>query len=242
MRAALLRLIAIPFALSLLMAPPTSAETGVEAVVCTGDSQPTLNLLPDINDSTLRVNTVEITGVVERVSAVDVYVDSEYDHTIAIPANETAFATSVRLAIGTHTLRIEAVGICSGNNATKEVVVTIIPWNYGFAVATNGSEAEVAPSPGKEESSGETLDEVLASSSSTQQQAAGLFGVLQTLFPEASPKEVILATVLMASTTLTFLPSSVLTQAAAGQVIAGRRMLFIALLPVMGVFCLTLSS
>lgn len=242
MRATLLRLLGLPLALCLLVAPSAFAETSVQAVVCTGDSQPTLSLLPDINDSTLRVNRVEITGLVERVSAVEVYVDGEYDHTIAIPANETTFSTSVRLPIGTHSLHIEAIGICTSNNATKDAVVTIIPWNSGFARPTGNTPTQTTPDDTYNmESSDETLDQVVASNF-TQEQASGILGFLQAVFPAASPEDAILTSVFIAAATLPLLPSGVLTQAAIGQFIAGRRTLFLAFIPFMGLLCMAISS
>lgn len=243
MRATLLRLLGIPLALSLLVTPAASAETGVSAVVCTGDSQPTLTVSPEINDSVLRVNTVQITGMVERVSAVEVYVNTHYDHTIAIPANETAFATSVRLPIGTHTVRIEAIGICSGNNATKEAVVTVIPWNYGFVrpgADESGQNAGQADD-GNKEVPAESLQEI-AQSMALEEKASGLIGFLQTIFPGASPKELILTTTFLAAAALPLLPSGVLTQAAVGQFILGRRTLFLAFVPLLGVIFMAVSS
>lgn len=242
-RATLLRLLSLPFALALLMAPIASAETGVRAVVCTGDSQPTLTISPEINDSVLRVNTVNISGLVERVSAVEVYANTEYDHTIAIPANETTFATSVRLPIGTHTLRIEAIGICSGNNATREAVVTIIPWNYGFARpgAADSDQTPAQSDSDKDAAESESLQEI-AASMALEEKADGLIGFLQTIFPGASPKELIFTTAFLAAAALPLLPSSVLAQAAAGQVILGRRTLFLAVIPFLGLIFMAVSS
>lgn len=244
MRATLLRLLGIPLALSLLIVSPAFAETGIRAVVCTGDAQPTLALLPDINDTTLRVNRVEISGLVERVSAVDVYVDSDYDHTVAIPANDTTFATSVRLPIGTHNLHIEAVGICTSNNATKDAVVTIIPWNYGFARPTSDVATEPSgstPQDNSAKSLGESLDEVIATTS-TEERMTGLLGLLQMIFPDTSLKELAITTAFVAAAALPLLPSGVLAQGAMGQFIAGRRTLFLALIPVIGTIFMVFAS
>lgn len=242
MRAILLRLLGVPLSLALLVAVPVSAETGIEAVVCTGDYRPTLTVLPDINDRVLRVNTLEISGLVERVSAVEVYVDLAYDHTIAIPANDTTFATTVRLAIGTHAIRIVGIGICSGENATKDAVVTVIPWNYGFA----SPGAEVADQPSKVDSSdGEVVQEdlgQLSASDSEEEKATGFLGLFQAIFPPASLRETVFTSLFVVTFAIWFLPSGVLAKVGITQFIVGRRSLLAGLVPLIGLICLALGS
>lgn len=106
------------------------AETSVTATVCGADAQSAVTIASPPSDSTVSTTNVSITGTIVHSSQADVFVDGVYDQTIALQPNQTGFELVVRTVPGTHTIRIESIGVCGGK-AAAEAVVSVVPSQGG---------------------------------------------------------------------------------------------------------------
>jgi len=65
-----------------------------------------------------------LAGNVSNVTQVEIYIDGDYNRTVAVAQNSNQFQSSVTLAPGTHTIRASGIALCGGSAVEDEVVVT----------------------------------------------------------------------------------------------------------------------
>lgn len=107
-----------------LMAMPVVAGD-VHAIICRNPS--TVTISSPGNDTILKNGTVSLAGVVSQASQLEVSIDGQYDSTIPVAYTSTTYSGSVRLTLGTHTIKVVSVDICQLGNADATVVVTYQP-------------------------------------------------------------------------------------------------------------------
>ncbi|QHN42375.1 hypothetical protein GII36_00685 [Candidatus Mycosynbacter amalyticus] len=126
-------------------APAWAQSSSVYATLCGTTSH--ITIAQPASDSTVTAAQVTVSGTVAQANQIEVYIDDEFDSTIPLTVGQTTYSGSVQLPNGTHTLRVEAINSCSGQNgeATSVVTYTIPP-----AQASSGTAAAtgVAPAQG----------------------------------------------------------------------------------------------
>lgn len=124
---------AIIFVLGVLLLP-----IGSVAAQSSGGSQITVMVCPTTTESAFTVTTpqsdsvvgradVAVSGGVKNISQIDFFVDDIYNNTVAIGYTDTAFATVISLAPGTHTLKMTAYDSCHQTSHTNSLVLTYEP-------------------------------------------------------------------------------------------------------------------
>lgn len=144
-RSSVLAIAAAVSALASLPSVVSAQTTGVYATLCAGASSVTL--AKPINDSTVANPRVELSGTVAQANQIEVYVDDQFDSTIPLTAGQTTYSDTVQLATGTHTVRVEAVNSCGGQNGEATSVVTYTPPPAEGSTGQSAS-TQVAPSQG----------------------------------------------------------------------------------------------
>ncbi len=111
-----------------LVAPAAASaqSTNVWVQLCQ-DSGSYISVTAPPSDSTVTVGDVRIEGQVGQSSQIDVSVDGAYDHSLALAPGSQTFLTEVRLAQGTHTVRLTALDSCQKKNNWAELVLTYQP-------------------------------------------------------------------------------------------------------------------
>lgn len=127
--------------------PPTNvfAQSSVYATLCGAASQ--ITITQPASDSTVTAPQVTVSGSVAQANQVEVYVDDAFDSTVPLTIGQTTYSSEVQLPSGTHTIRVEAINSCGGQNGEATSVVT-------FATpptqpsSGQGATTQVAPSQG----------------------------------------------------------------------------------------------
>lgn len=104
-----------------------SSGTDVSVRVCPQVSSASLAITQPVSDSKTNNPKITVEGDVEYISQIDFFIDDVYDHTIALGYATTSFKSSLTVAPGTHTLRLEAIDSCSPEPLTDSVVITYQP-------------------------------------------------------------------------------------------------------------------
>ena len=100
----------------------------IGAVVCGPDTvYATTAITEPLDDSVVNQASVTVRGTVQNAAQIQMSLDGQYSTTIAIAANATTFQTNLTVPEGTHTIGIEAYGICGGQTATDSTVITFQP-------------------------------------------------------------------------------------------------------------------
>jgi hypothetical protein len=102
--------------------PSAAAQTGVHATICVPSSS--ITITQPINDSTVTTTELVVSGTVDQANQIEVYVDDEFDNTIPLTIGQTQYSSTIQLPVGTHTLRVEAINSCGGQNGQATSVVT----------------------------------------------------------------------------------------------------------------------
>lgn len=106
--------------------PVAASSTSVDARVCSESvSSATITIDEPESDSVVDQKTVTLQGQVTDVSQIDVRVDGDYSHTVAIGKNQTSYQTDVSLPGGTHTIEVIGSDICNVEDPTAAVVITV---------------------------------------------------------------------------------------------------------------------
>lgn len=100
------------------------AETSINATVCGSDAQSTISIESPKSDTIVGTTNVTVAGSVTHSNQVEVYLDDQYDQTVALRPNQTDYRLTVQTTTGTHILRVEAIGVCGGT-ATAQSIFTI---------------------------------------------------------------------------------------------------------------------
>lgn len=112
--------------LSAMGGPAVLAETAVSTTVC--DPQGATVTLYSPQPGTVSDHPdVTVAGTTRQTSLVTLYVDGQYDGSIAIPEHDQQFTTTIQLPSGAHTIRVDANDICQIANAQAEAQVTFTP-------------------------------------------------------------------------------------------------------------------
>ena len=96
--------------------------TQVNVTICTDSSS--IQLTSPVSDSVVTQPVVPLTGTVQQASQIEVTVDGQFDGTIQLATGQTQFTGQVELSVGTHTIGLTAVNICSGTNMSTSAVIT----------------------------------------------------------------------------------------------------------------------
>lgn len=107
------------------MAQTSGAGSVVGATIC--DSSSTINLSAPVSDSIVSIPTVQLSGIVQQASQIEVRIDDVFDGIIPISLGQTSFSSTIQLTAGTHTVKLTAINICSGSNAEVSTIVTYSP-------------------------------------------------------------------------------------------------------------------
>ena len=168
-------LIALLVAVCLVLggaASRASAQDGsvIGATICAPSSVITLD--SPVSDSVVTESTVQLSGTIAQASQVEVQVDGVFDSTIQLTIGQSAYAGSVQLTAGTHTIMVTAVSICPGASGTASAVVTYEPPPYAPSTGE-----QTGTNVGGETTGGVTID----GSSVVTSQSEGGFRPLDTL-------------------------------------------------------------
>ena len=98
------------------------AQSDVYATICVASSSVTIT--QPVDDSTVTSGDIVISGTVDQANQIEVYIDDVFDNAIPLTIGQTQYSSTVQLSPGTHTLRVEAVDSCGGQNAEASSVVT----------------------------------------------------------------------------------------------------------------------
>ena len=114
------------FLASLLMvlslAGSAHAQTNVYATICVPAS--TISINQPVNDSTMTSNPVTIEGNVNQANQIEIYIDEEFDSILPLTIGQATYSGTLQLPTGTHTVRVEAINSCDGENGEATSVVT----------------------------------------------------------------------------------------------------------------------
>lgn len=120
-----------------------SAQTTIDAVVCSSGSESTAVLSLARPESGLVSETPDISvdGTVRDLTQIQVTIDDRYSSTIPINARQTDFSAVISLPHGTHAVKLTGIDICQIKNPAVEFVATYEP----AAVKTLQSAETAAP-------------------------------------------------------------------------------------------------
>lgn len=100
-----------------------ATTSDVSAKVCNGGESTVLVTIDEpISDSTVSQSTVTLRGTTKDATQIAVYIDSSYVSVIPLGAKQTTYSYDLQLEAGTHTLSLEANGICGGSARASTVV------------------------------------------------------------------------------------------------------------------------
>lgn len=124
---------------------PGNAQQGTEvgAILCSTES-PDLQIIQPISDSVTDSPTVQIEGVAQYTSQIDVIVNGQYSHTVAI-GFDTILQTQASLQEGTNTITLQAYFSCNG---TSNEVDIILDYQPAISPASPGNVITQVGSPG----------------------------------------------------------------------------------------------
>lgn len=109
-------------------AAAVSADTQIGAKVCgSNPSGALLDITQPNDDSVVNQTVVTVRGTVASASQIVVELDGSYNSTVAMEANQVAFAIDLALPEGTHTITLRANEVCGGADGVDTVVVTYTP-------------------------------------------------------------------------------------------------------------------
>lgn len=111
---------------ALVTTTPVGAQSSsVYATLCGATSH--VSITQPVSDSTVAQSAVTLQGNVTQANQIEVYVDGEFDSTIPLTIGQSSYSGSIQLPTGTHTIRVEAINSCSGQNGDATSVVTYTP-------------------------------------------------------------------------------------------------------------------
>jgi len=132
-----------------------SGSSTVQVMICPSEGESTLTITSPASDSVVGDSRMTISGAVQYISQLDIYIDEAYDTTTALEYDDTSYEEMLTLEPGTHTVKVVAFDSCHQTTHTQNIVVTYEP-----TVITNGPQ-------------GEGGDQSADSSSSSRQNATG---------------------------------------------------------------------
>lgn len=100
-------------------------SSAVYATLCGSSSH--VAITQPKSDSTVASSEVTVAGTVSQANQIEVYVDDEFDSTVPLTIGQSTYSTTIQLPAGTHTIRVEAINSCSGQNGEAASVVTYTP-------------------------------------------------------------------------------------------------------------------
>lgn len=102
-------------------------QTQVLATLC-DSAGPDVTITSPPTDSVVNTSNVNFTGIAQRTSQIDIFVNNVYSQSVAIGASPN-FSTTVGLSEGTNTIKFSAFFSCNSTSQDVEVVVDyhIIP-------------------------------------------------------------------------------------------------------------------
>lgn len=116
----------------------------VGAVLCSTET-PDLQITEPLSDSVTDLPTVQIEGTALFTSQVDVVINGQYSHSVAV-GFDSLLLTQASLQQGTNTITLQAYFSCNGTNAEVDIIVdyqpAVIPSNpnnLDTSVVTSGS-------------------------------------------------------------------------------------------------------
>lgn len=116
----------------------------VGAVLCSTET-PDLQITEPLSDSVTDLPTVQIEGTALFTSQVDVVINGQYSHSVAV-GFDSLLLTQASLQEGTNTITLQAYFSCNGTNAEVDIIVdyqpAVVPTN------PNNVDTEVATSSG----------------------------------------------------------------------------------------------
>jgi hypothetical protein len=133
-----LSLVAALLVATFLFAVPTSAQSTIKAQLC---DQSTVTIVQPAHDGTVNNPVVHFSGTVANANQIEVYVDNSYSTQIPLSSGVTTYESDITVGLGTHTIKLVAVGSCSGEtNGEASLVVTYQPAKATGPTSTNVSE------------------------------------------------------------------------------------------------------
>ena len=141
-------------ALGLLFNQPSllhATDSTINARVC--GTAFSMNVNQPMSDTVVSAPTVNFTGQVNQIGQIDIRVDGDYSHTVAVGFGQTQFTTSVTLVSGTHTVTLVGRDACSTQTTSQSVVLTYQPQDQpsnpggGGSPGTPPSTPPTAPRP-----------------------------------------------------------------------------------------------
>ncbi len=108
----------------------------IGAVLCSTET-PDLQVTEPVSDSVTDLPTVQIEGMALYTSQIDVMVNGQYSHSVAI-GFDSILQTQVSLQEGTNTINLQAYFSCNGTNSELDIIIdyqpAVSPTNPGSVV------------------------------------------------------------------------------------------------------------
>jgi hypothetical protein len=117
-------------ALWLVAGPVASAEgadSQVNVIVCPTADLVQFSVTQPASDSVVSNPILTVSGAVDFVSQIDIYIDDNYNNTLALNYADASFDSAVSLRPGTNTIKVIATGTCGVATIEKSIVVTYQP-------------------------------------------------------------------------------------------------------------------
>jgi hypothetical protein len=104
----------------------TSDGTVVRAQVC-ATSGAVVAITKPQSDSIVQQHEVQLIGIVEQTSQIEIYVDDTYNNSLSIPVGASDFSVPIDVEPGTHTIKVTANDSCQLKNGSDSIVLTYQP-------------------------------------------------------------------------------------------------------------------
>lgn len=120
-------------------------SSSVYATLCGATSQ--IAIAQPVSDSTVTSPEVVVGGTVSQANQIEVYINDEFDSTIPLVIGQSTYSSTIQLPSGTHTIKVEAINSCGGQNGEATSVITYTP-PPAQASSGEGANTQVASSQG----------------------------------------------------------------------------------------------
>lgn len=110
-----------------LFGASVSANTVVGAVVCSPSNSASLAISQPVDGHTTADMPVTISGSLNLLSQIRVFVDNVFTETVPIASDASTFSFELTLPTGSHEVRLEGVDICQLTSPVAQVVVIYNP-------------------------------------------------------------------------------------------------------------------
>jgi len=119
--------LAVMFGANSFYSSTASANTVVGAVVCSPSNSALLAIAQPVDGHTVTNMPVTVSGSLNLLSQIRVFIDNVFTQTVPVPADATTFSFEVTLPTGSHEIRLEGVDICQLTSPVAQVVVVYNP-------------------------------------------------------------------------------------------------------------------